>query len=66
MSNIGYDYASSVGCLDLVMHGRTAASHFLNCASREVVFGPSMTALAFDLATALAPTLQKGDVVSGS
>jgi hypothetical protein len=63
MSNIGYDYASSLGCLELVHSARNAGADFFNCASHEVVFGPSMTSLAFDLATALAPSLSAGDVV---
>eukprot|EP01047_Picozoa_sp_COSAG01_P072799 COSAG01_NODE_11678_length_1882_cov_1.293326_2_plen_139_part_00 len=110
MSNIGYDYASSIDCMGVVavrardmfcpvclyanpshshrlklhrlrlasgidcnigcaasaciMHnaqeGRAAAADFLNCQSQEVVFGPSMTALAYELATVIAPTLSAG------
>ena len=36
MSNIGYDSASSLGCLDLVSEARQAASDFLHCESCEV------------------------------
>ena len=63
MSNIGYEYASSLRCLDLVQAARDAAADFLRCEGREVVFGPSMTVLAFDLATALAPSLGADDDV---
>ena len=45
--------AASLGCLDLVSEARQAAADFLHCESHEVVYGPSMTALAFDLAAAL-------------
>ena len=63
MSNIGYEYASSLRCLDLVQAARDAAADFLRCEGNEVVFGPSMTVLAFDLATALAPSLGPDDDV---
>jgi len=36
MSNIGYDYALSLGCLSLVVEGRKAAADFLNCEPKEV------------------------------
>jgi selenocysteine lyase/cysteine desulfurase len=65
MSNIGYDYASALECLDVVSDGRRAAADLLGCLPHEVVFGPSMTALAYELATVLGPTFTAGptDVV---
>ena len=63
MSNIGYDYTSSLGCLDLVHSARTAGAAFLNCEGCEVVYGPSMTALAFQLSASLLQTLRPGDEV---
>ena len=59
---VGAD-AASLGCLDLVSEARQAAADFLHCESREVVYGPSMTALAFDLAAALEAELGEEDEV---
>ena len=55
--------AASLGCLDLVSEARQAAADFLHCESHEVVYGPSMTALAFDLAAALEAELGEEDEV---
>jgi len=63
MSNIGYDYTSSLNCLELVHTARTAGAAFFNCEGCEVVYGPTMTSLAFQLAGSLTQTLNPGDEV---
>lgn len=63
MSNIGYDYAASLNCLELVHNARTKGAAFFNCEGREVVYGPTMTSLAFQLAASIAQTLQPGDEI---
>lgn len=63
MSNIGYDYASSLNCLELVHNARSSGAAFFNCEGCEVVYGPTMTSLAFQLAGSLTQMLHPGDEV---
>eukprot|EP00928_Gymnodinium_smaydae_P095613 TRINITY_DN8258_c0_g1_i1.p1 TRINITY_DN8258_c0_g1~~TRINITY_DN8258_c0_g1_i1.p1 ORF type:complete len:740 (-),score=157.21 TRINITY_DN8258_c0_g1_i1:271-2490(-) len=50
IANIGGSYASSRKAEAAVSGARSAMADFLNCAPREVAFGPTMTALTFHLA----------------
>jgi cysteine desulfurase family protein (TIGR01976 family) len=62
-ANIGAPYETSHRTDALVEHAHRRAGDFLGCASEEVAFGPSMTALNFLLTRAFARTLRPGDEV---
>lgn len=52
-ANVGGGYGSSLACDRAVADARAAMADFFLCDPCEVVFGPSMTALAFHVARAL-------------
>ena len=62
-ANIGAPYETSRRTDALVAGARERAGSFLGCASEEVAFGQSMTALNFLLTRALARELEAGDEV---
>jgi len=53
VANIGGHYATSERVGDAVVRARGAMADFMNCAPHEVVFGPTMTALAYHVSRAL-------------
>ncbi len=62
-ANVGAAYETSRRTDELVARARRRAGDFLGCSDEEVVFGPSMTALNFNLTRTLARTLRAGDEV---
>jgi cysteine desulfurase family protein (TIGR01976 family) len=62
-ANVGAPYETSMRTDELVEHAHERAADFLGCASAEVAFGPSMTALNFLLTRAFARTLHPGDEI---
>jgi cysteine desulfurase family protein (TIGR01976 family) len=48
---------------EVIAAARSAAADFLGCDSRQIVFGPNMTTLAFALSRALARDLGPGDEI---
>jgi cysteine desulfurase family protein (TIGR01976 family) len=62
-ANVGAPYETSRRTDELVTRSRERAASFLGCATEEVAFGPSMTALNFLLTRAFARTLRAGDEV---
>ncbi|HEX6509178.1 MAG TPA: cysteine desulfurase-like protein [Chloroflexota bacterium] len=63
-ANVGGEFATSRETHELIGRARRAMADFLGAASpEEIVFGPNMTSLTFDLSHALARTLHPGDEV---
>lgn len=64
-ANHGGAFATSRGSDSLVDQARQAAADFLNAARpEEIVFGPNMTSLTFNLSRSLAMHLQRGDKIA--
>lgn len=64
-ANHGGAFATSRGSDSLVDQARQAAADFLNAARpEEIVFGPNMTSLTFNLSRSLAMHLQRGDNIA--
>ena len=65
VANVGGTYPTSELVGETVGNAREAMADLFNCLPHEVVFGPSMTALAFHLSRALRDSgrLQQGDNV---
>jgi cysteine desulfurase family protein (TIGR01976 family) len=61
--NTGAPYATSRRIEALVDEAREATGRFLGCDGDELVFGGSMTSLAFALSRTLGRTLQAGDEI---
>ncbi len=63
-ANVGGAFATSRETQDVIDAARQGMADFLGAASpREIVFGPNMTSLTFDLSHAIARVLQPGDEV---
>jgi cysteine desulfurase family protein (TIGR01976 family) len=62
-ANIGAPYETSRRTDELVARAHERAASFLGCDAAEVAFGPSMTALNFQLTRALGRDLEAGDEV---
>jgi cysteine desulfurase family protein (TIGR01976 family) len=63
-ANHGGAFATSRESDALVDEARSAAADFLNAARpEEIIFGPNMTSLTFNLSRSLARTLQPGDTL---
>jgi len=62
-ANRGGEFITSIETDDIVESARSAMADFLNCDTGEVVFGPSMTTLAFALSRSLVRELKAGDEV---
>lgn len=60
-ANRGWTFASSRETDDVVRSARAALADWIGGAPEEVAFGPSMTALTFQLSRALARTWREGD-----
>ncbi len=66
-ANLGGSFATSIEAVELVERGRAAAAEFTGSKPEEIAFGANMTTLNFQLAHAVARTLEPGDeiVVTG-
>ncbi len=63
-ANHGGEFATSQESDAIVEAARSAAADFLNAGSaEEIVFGPNMTSLTFNIRRAMAPTFQPGDLL---
>jgi cysteine desulfurase family protein (TIGR01976 family) len=62
-ANLGGAFEASKRSDAVVADARLAAAGFLGCSPGEIVFGPSMTTLAFALTRALGRTLRAGDEI---
>eukprot|EP00696_Hemimastix_kukwesjijk_P003029 gnl/Hemi2/13685_TR4659_c0_g1_i1.p1 gnl/Hemi2/13685_TR4659_c0_g1~~gnl/Hemi2/13685_TR4659_c0_g1_i1.p1 ORF type:complete len:467 (-),score=136.47 gnl/Hemi2/13685_TR4659_c0_g1_i1:58-1458(-) len=62
-ANLGCPYSTGEATTSVVTEARRAAADFLGCDISEVVFGPSMTSLAFQLAQSLSEEMLEGDEV---
>jgi cysteine desulfurase family protein (TIGR01976 family) len=62
-ANLGGHFASSERATAIWENGRAAAAEFTGSAPEEIAFGASMTTLNFQLAHALARTLEPGDEI---
>ncbi|HKR99683.1 MAG TPA: aminotransferase class V-fold PLP-dependent enzyme, partial [Candidatus Dormibacteraeota bacterium] len=62
-ANLGAPFATSIATEQLLHVARQAAADFLGCAAEEVVFGASTTTINFQLAHAVARTLEPGDEI---
>lgn len=62
-ANRGGEFITSIETDELVESARSAMAAFLNCDTSEVVFGPSMTTLAFTLSRSLVRELKRDDEI---
>jgi cysteine desulfurase family protein (TIGR01976 family) len=62
-ANLGGPFETSVEAVKLVERGRAAAAAFTGSAPEEIAFGANMTTLNFQLAHAVARTLEPGDEI---
>ena len=63
-ANLGGDFSTSIAAGDVVASGYRAAADLLGAGSeREIVVGPSMTALTFSLSRSLAHSIKPGDEI---
>ena len=62
-ANLGGAFASSRRATELVEQGRVAAAQLTGSQPEEIAFGASMTTLNFQLAHAVARTLEPGDEI---
>jgi cysteine desulfurase family protein (TIGR01976 family) len=62
-ANLGGAFATSRAATEIVDRGRAALADFTGSAPEEIAFGASMTTLNFQLAHAIARTLQPGDEI---
>ncbi len=62
-ANVGGPFETSLRTSALVEQAHVRAAGFLGCSPGEVAFGPSMTALNFQLTRAFARTLAPGDEI---
>lgn len=62
-ANTGGAYTTSRNTEAMIADARSAMADFLNCASDEIVFGPNMTTLTYDVSRSIGRELQPGDEV---
>ena len=63
-ANVGGAFATSRETQEVIDAARQGMADLLGApSSREIVFGPNMTSLTFDLSHAIARTLQPGDEI---
>ncbi len=62
-ANLDGAFASSVAATEIVVAGRRAAADLVGGAPTEIAFGPNMSTLNFQLAHAIARTLEPGDEI---
>ena len=62
-ANTHWAYPTSEETDAILLSAREACADFLNCTSREIVFGNNMTTITFHTSRALARTWQRGDEV---
>ena len=62
-ANRGGEFITSIETDEIVESARSAMADFLNCDTGEVVFGASMTTLAFALSRSLVRELKEGDEI---
>ena len=62
-ANLGGPFATSIEAVELVERGRAAAAEFTGSEPEEIAFGANMTTLNFQLAHAVARTLEPGDEI---
>lgn len=63
MANLHGTFSTSIKTDALLEEAKQAVADLLNCSPREVAFGQNMTSLAFQVASSLKPSLQKGDEI---
>jgi cysteine desulfurase family protein (TIGR01976 family) len=60
----GGHFETSRRCAEVVGQARTAMADFLNApATEEIIFGPNMTTLTYNISRAIGQTLQPGDEI---
>ena len=63
-ANLGGAFATSLRSVDIITEARQAMADFLNAQSAdEIVFGPNMTTLTFNLSRSFGKTLHPGDEI---
>jgi len=62
-ANTGGAYATSRHTETMIAEARSAMADFLNCDSDEIVFGPNMTTLTYDVSRSIGRELQRGDEI---
>jgi cysteine desulfurase family protein (TIGR01976 family) len=63
-ANLGGFFTTSISAEEIVVGAHRAIARFLGAASeREVIVGPSMTSLTFELSRSIGRTLQRGDEI---
>jgi cysteine desulfurase family protein (TIGR01976 family) len=62
-ANTGGAYSTSRNTDAMLAEARSAMADFLNCGADEVVFGPNMTTLTFEMSRAIARDLGPGDEI---
>ncbi len=62
-ANLGGAFETSIEAVELVERGRAAAADFTGSEPEEIAFGANMTTLNFQLAHAVARTLEPGDEI---
>jgi cysteine desulfurase family protein (TIGR01976 family) len=62
-ANTGGAYATSRNTDAMIAGARAAVADFLNCAADEIVFGPNMTTLTYEMSRAIGRDLGPGDEI---
>jgi len=62
-ANLGAGYATSFRVKAILEQAESNAARFLGCEPREIVFGPNMTSLNFDLSRTVGRTFEAGDEI---
>jgi cysteine desulfurase family protein (TIGR01976 family) len=62
-ANTGGAYATSRNTEEMIAGGRSAMADFLGCDPEEIVFGPNMTTLTYDMSRSIGRELQPGDEI---